>query len=960
MKPLFTKQLLHAFIALFLACNMIFGMPIAALAQGETQGVHQGEGQGAGQGETQGANQGAQDPSSATDVSASNSNTGPDSSNTNTAATDSEHTTTVNNTSDDATQLAGEAATGSNTNSKNTGNADIETGDANIGVTQVKSDNTAVKNGTVTLSTEARAGGEGDLIIGLSEQLPLAREDGTVQSVQAANTVTGSNSDNTISVSTTTKELTEVQNDGSIDNSVAISANTGENQADKNTGDAAIRTGNANASASLVNLLNTTVENGNIIVSTTDVYGDVQGDIRIPDFNQLADILTGSGNTTVNAKNSNTGADSENTINISLEENNELTVNSTATVDTNINAYAITGQNDSMENTGGGSVATGDASIQASNVAVTNTTVKDASLGVVIVNALNRFIGFLVGSDHVATPLSEDETRSYIDAENSDTGSGSENTIDIAHSTEHATNVANNASITNTIDASAVTGKNTASSNTGKGSITTGNANIAASAVSVANTTVKNGNLAIYIVNIFGNFLGDIFFGDTKLSLPYDTSSKVTVNAENSNTGTNSTNEVNVRVTRSDDMVLNNSSITRAIFNTNLDTGNNRVNKNTNGADITTGTSSLSILSRSVANTAALGSPWGNSDIAFTGTNSDTGESSENQTTLDVTEQSSVTVDNFAIAETFIPGSANTGNNQLDQNTVGGSIITGLIDLSANIGNILNRIFLALNPAHTTIAAEAVNTNTGADSTNENTVLFARNFLLSFFNEAIANAMINLLLNTGGNTANNNTVGAAIATGSICADGSVTNDLNTVDTPAQTTSTAIANNASANSTILALANTGNNETSNNTAGNTAGQQEDCPPSPSPSPTPSPTPPPDTNGNGGGGGNGGNNEQNGQGGGETGDSAGDEGTQESTETVAETSPAPDRRPRIAGAMERIVNGVGGLGLGGSRHRASVAEDAPFPFAPFVAGSMTLITSAAWADRTARSRKHPLPL
>lgn len=960
MKRIFMNTI-RAYTAAFVVFQLTFGLPLTAFAQGEDQGIGQGENQGANQGESQGLNQGAAEESSSNaDVSASNTNTGSDSTNTNTVSTTDTDSTTVNNSSDDTTDITGDVSTGENTNSQNTGNTGITTGNANAGVTQVKSDNTAVKDGNVLLSNTAQKGDvTGDLVIGVNGASSLVGEDGKVKSVQATNSSTGSNSDNSVDISTTTNEITEVQNDGIINNNVTLSVATGDNHADQNTGNADVTTGNANASASLVNLLNTTVENGNILVSTTDVYGDVQGDIRLPDFNQLATILTGSGPIAVDATNTNTGSNSNNTIDVTVNDTNNTTVNSTATVDTTITADAITGQNDSLENTGGAAITTGDASIQASNVSLTNTTVKDASLGIVIVNALNRFIGFLIGSDNVATPLSEEETLTYVNAQNKNTGSDSDNTISVTNNNTETTNITNDATITNNIDASANTGRNTTNKNTGKGTIATGDANVAASAVNVANTTVKNGNLAVYIINIFGNFLGNVFFGDTELALPYDTSSNIAVNAENSNTGEDSTNQINVHVSRTDNTELHNSSTLRSTFDTTIDTGNNRANRNTNGADITTGTSELNILSRSIANTTALGSPWGNSNINFNGTNDTTGESSTNTTNLDVTENFTVGITNLASVENFIPGSANTGNNQLDQNTIGGSIVTGLIDFNLSIGNILNRIFLALNPSNTTLVATTQNMTTGADSTNTNTVSFARNFLLSLFNTATANTLIDFLFNTGGNTANQNTLGAAITTGPICGNGTVENNLNTVTGGSSFNSTTAANAANANTTILALANTGDNTLQENTVGSSAIQNQDCPPEPSPlpSPTTTPTPTPPPGDNGGGGNNGGDGGTGSNGG--SGDNGGGNvaGTSDNgSEKIAQAEPSNDRVPRIAGVVERVLKGVGGLGLGSLQKPSTTPTE--FPIAPFFVGSLATVVSAAWADHKARRNKRYL--
>lgn len=933
-------QVTHNITTLFLILQLSFGLPSAVFAdQGDGQGVNQGEGQGANQGE----GQGAQEEPASTDVTASNTNTGADSENSNQTTSDTTNSTTVTNTADDATAIAGTAATGDNTNSRNSGDAGITTGDASIGVTQVKSDNTTTIGGDVLFANTAHDGTiHGDLVINPSSASSLASSDGTIKSVTATNSATGSGSDNAITIDTKVTEINEVQNDGTIDNAIAAIASTGSNHADKNTGDASVTTGNANVAASLVNLLNTTVENGNILVVTEDVYGDVTGNILIPDFDQLSTILTGNNNTTVDASNANTGANSTNTIDITKTKNDSTIVDSNATVDTTIAATAITGQNDSLENTGVSSITTGEANVQAGNVTLANTTVQDASLGIVIVNALNRFIGFLIGSDNIATPLSEEETLSYVHANNEQTGANSNNSINITDEQTTKTTVTNNATITNSVDAAALTGNNTTNKNTGTGAITTGDANITATAVNVANTTVKNGNLAVYIINVFGNFFGDVLFGGTRLALPYDTSSpnsSATIHADNTNTGADSTNEIAVTVTNNKDVKLNNSATVRTTLATTTNTGNNRANKNTSGANITTGESNVNLFSRTIANTVALGGGGSIYNATLNSSNDTTGANSKNHTTLDVTDNLLVDIHNFANVQTFIPGSANTGNNELNQNTIGGTIKTGLIDLGVNIGNILNQIYLALGGGNTNVAATGENHLTGSNSDNTNALTYTRNWLLSIFNEATVNNIIEFILNTGGNTANENTLAAAITTGSVCGDINVQNDANNISGTPNNASATIINNASASTSGNVLATTGNNILSNNTAGGTIEENQGCPPEPTPPPAPVVSPIASVE-EGGQGGNGGG----GQGGGEI-------------ASIQDTKSEP-AQPRVAAKISRILKGVGALGFGWMQTPVSASNK--FPVGPLVMASIIAIATAAWADRRAHlnNKRHAL--
>jgi hypothetical protein len=956
----------------------------ASCTQGDNQGIDQGVDQGINQGTDQGLNQNAPAtpaptvaptvapaaaasatpaPSASPDVSAANTATGAGSQNTAAVTTNSTTQTTTNNSAQDTTTASGTASSGGNTSSQNSGDGTVTTGNASIGVTQVKQDNTAVTDGNVALVTNAIDGTvNGDLTVDFNNATSLLTGDGSGKSVQATNSSTGSDSDNAVILSTKVTDINEVQNDGHIDNTLTASAISGDNHSDQNTGDAAVTTGTANVAASLVNLLNTTVENGNVVINKTDVYGDVTGDIYLPDFNQLSTILSGSGPIVVKASNDATGSGSDNTINVADSKTDSTSITSAANVDTTINGNAITGENASLNNTGEAAVDTGDSTVKASNVSLANTTVQGTSLGIVIINALNRFVGFLIGADGSATPLSQDETLAQVDAANQNTGSDSGNSIDVNNEDNSSTTVNNGGTITNNITANAISGGNTTNSNTGNGKIKTGNANVEASAVNISNTTVKNGNLAVVIINVVGNFLGNIFYAGHQLALPFDTSSQsnqdIAVDSANSNTGSDSNNQTNVGITRTSTTHIANNATIHTTLNTNLDTGHNQVNQNTSGANITTGNGHLGLFSSTVANTTALGGGWGDLNLNVNGNNSNTGANSTNNLAIHVHDTFSADIHNVADVANFLPGSANTGNNELNQNTIGGAITTGFIDAAIGLHTILNQLLLALNPGDVHITSTLANQTTGSDSTNTNQIAVLRDFLLSIFNEATVNNFISMLFNTGGNSANQNTAGAAITTGIVCVNGQVTNTLNDYTNNFAGITTTLANNANAATNTNVTATTGNNTLNQNTVGSAATGQTPCPtpvvatPSPNPSATPTPTPGGGGGGNGGGGG--------GQGGGETvtttsssggGNNGGGSG--------GEVAGATTRQPRIAGARTTHFPGIGGLGLGGlSFIKQAYPSNPSLPIPYFVIGSIITLSAASWADR--KYKKKPLLL
>lgn len=824
----------------------------AGCFQGVDQGINQGVDQGGlsaedlGIGDStvdqstiidtrQGADQGTYQGVEQNDLTATNSTTGADSTNTIGVDTTATTDTSVTNTATDTTTAGLTGTTGGNTQDRNTGTVSTTTGDASIGVTQVKNDNTAVLGGSAGLTVTGYSGDYwGNLLLGFGASTANLSNAAT-GSVQAINEVTGADSTNGIALTTRTEELNEVQNDGQITNLLDLAAITGQNQSNENTGSALIMTGDADVAATLVNLLNTTVINGNLWVSVADIFGNLEGDIYLPDFAAYLPTLFG-GSLTVDAGNELTGSGSENAIDVTIDDQELTTIANDATVNTTVTAEAITGQNEANANTGGAQVTTGEAAVSASNITVANTTVEGGTWGLVIVNAFNRWLGFLVGDAGQVRALSTEETIREIEARNSVTGADSDNTIAIDDSTLRETEVTNSGEITNDVTARAITGQNEATRNTGQAVIDTGEANVQATAVNIVNTTVKDGSLFIAVVNIFGDWLGDLFYGGQSLAASAAGSGgTVTVNAENAVTGENSTNSVDVAASSRQETAIDNEAAVNTTLNATVDTGSNRTNRNTAGATIATGSGELALHARTAANLTAIAGE-GSRALVVNGLNDTTGAESENTIRATLNDERVIAVSNEANVSTIFGSLVNTGNNVANRNTIGGIITTGDAAADVGISNLINQIVLALGnggfAAGQDIVADLTNHLTGAFSTNNNDVSASSQALIDIFNSGLVTNLIDLLLNTGGSTANANTVGGTIFTGSGCVAGGIDNDVNRVDTSGGIGFWSVLFDLDNLATVLNDADidveTGSNETNRNTAPGSDPTQTDGP------------------------------------------------------------------------------------------------------------------------------------
>lgn len=808
--------------------------------------------------------------SDGTEISGTNSNTGADSTNTAEATVDNSTTNGVSNTTKDTTTAEVTGSSGNNTQNQNTAAGGVTTGAAGIGVTQVKQDNTATMGGGSGLEVAGYKGDyNGDLNLGFGAgTASLQGADGPT-SIQAINDTTGSGSTNTVDITTKTEELNEVQNDGLIQNLLDLKAITGQNEANMNTSDGSITTGDADVAATLVNLLNTTIINGSLWLAVADIFGDLNGNIVLPDLTALAAGLRqsyGGQGGLVDAVNENTGANSTNEIDIKQHGEEETTVTNEADVKTTVNAQAITGQNEALMNTGGGIIETGDAAVAASAVTLANATIEGGNWGLVVVNAVNRWLGFLVGEAGLVRALSQEETIREIEARNSATGENSTNTIAVTDERERTTTVENDATIINEINAAAITGQNEANMNTGQGKIVTGDATVKATTVNVANTTVKDGSLFIAVVNVFGDWLGDLLYGGTSLLAAANPA--VQVQAGNTNTGSGSTNNIDVEVSRRKETTVANEAEVATILNAEVDTGSNRTNKNTRGASIRTGEGSLELNARTLANlTGVTLDPL--LGLSVEGLNDTTGFESTNKIRARLNDERVVAVDNEANVSTAFGGGANTGKNEANMNTLGGMIVTGDIEASAAIGNIINRVMLALaqgSQREAGVEADLRNQLTGMLSSNSNDVTATYNLLADILNRGVIDNLVDLLLNTGGNTANDNTGPAfisagesmtSVATGKICVDGRIDNVVNGVTIPSGM-SQRLDNNGTVNNKANIQATSGNNQVQNNTGGGTAVASDDgcekLAEAPEPSSTPpAPEPVADQGGQGSGGG-----------------------------------------------------------------------------------------------------------
>lgn len=292
------------------------------------------------------------------------------------------------------------------------------------------------------------------------------------------------------------------QSNGSINNNVSVGAGSGSALVAENSAAGNASSGDANAVANIINVLNSAIGAGQSFVGTINILGNLDGDILLPQ-GLLSLLATNAPNSAVTA--TNTGS-SHATASI---DNNSAILN-------NVLANAITGDATIANNTSAGNATSGNA---LSNITVLNMTgseVIGANNLLVFVNVLGKWVGMIVNAPG-ATAAS--------------LGGG------ITQNTTHATstdiNASSNNTITNDINVNAASGDATIANNTSAGNATTGDATSSVNLANFINTHLSLSEwFGVLFINVFGSWTG--WFGQDTAAGTKATSSQSTTTAQSS------------------------------------------------------------------------------------------------------------------------------------------------------------------------------------------------------------------------------------------------------------------------------------------------------------------------------------------------------------------------------------------------------------------------------------------
>lgn len=338
------------------------------------------------------------------DVTGENVMTGANSDNNNDFDIDNDGDVAVNNVGTAANSASAAVNTGGNDQNQNTTGGDLETG-------------------TVDASTDWES------VVNAGAGLcgcPIGDED-TEITADFSNKLTGFNSDNENELDVDMDGDMTVNNIATIANALGLTANTGDNNQNKNTTAGDMETGDVMLDSMIANWAN----------SSNGGHSSHSGNSLVID---------------VKASNHLTGANSDNDNDVDVDADGDTNVNNTAVITNSVAVNANTGGNNQNQNTTAGSLKTGkvDVSTNVENVA---------------------------NSGACACPVGKN-LEVKADLSNDTTGSASDNDNDVDVDADGDTTVNNTAVVSNDLNVAANTGDNNQNQNTSGGDVETGDVSI--------------------------------------------------------------------------------------------------------------------------------------------------------------------------------------------------------------------------------------------------------------------------------------------------------------------------------------------------------------------------------------------------------------------------------------------------------------------------------------------------
>ena len=261
-----------------------------------------------------------------------------------------------------------------------------------------------------------------------------------------------------------------------INNDLNLNATSGDATVEDSRRGGNALTGNASVIANLVNIINTIASAGQSFLGTINIYGNLNGNILLP--NGWLDGLLGSGSPAEGGSGGN------------------LDTDSTQSINNNINQTANSGSATVENNRRGGDATTGDAANNLNIINMANRQIVGGNVLLVFVNVLGTWYGVIMDAPEGQNTavLGGDITQNSI-------GCGCGLSGDIS----------SNSQINNNINLTATSGNALVTGNRRGGNATSGDATTSLNLANIINSQISLSNwFGILFINVFGTWNGSL------------------------------------------------------------------------------------------------------------------------------------------------------------------------------------------------------------------------------------------------------------------------------------------------------------------------------------------------------------------------------------------------------------------------------------------------------------------
>lgn len=314
---------------------------------------------------------------------------------------------------------------------------------------------------------------------------------------------------------------TDNNNSATVNNEMDVTGVSGQNEQIENDGQVDITTGRIKILANLMNFINSNFSGDKWSFIMINVFGGLNGDIVLPSEDPYLTDENGQ----VIAQNTNVGDDSTSSSTASSSETTTTTNTNNVALTNSVSADGISGQNEQVGNDGAMTIDSGQIDVATRVKNFLNFNITGNNFVFLVVNVFGKWMGQIVGfadwgtidapseGTFAALSVGQDQTPQGSDTSSSGGGENSTNVADASYINNTNVNNANTATISNDMDITGISGQNTQSTNDGGGSIKTGWVEIDANLLNIINMNVSGKKWMMVFLNVFGDFMGDLYFG---------------------------------------------------------------------------------------------------------------------------------------------------------------------------------------------------------------------------------------------------------------------------------------------------------------------------------------------------------------------------------------------------------------------------------------------------------------